>query len=635
MTLYKQLLFLISIIFLIIFSVNFITSVTNIRDYLEVESKIHAQDTATSLGLALSPHIIDETDPILETMMNAIFDRGFYQEIKLVNVDQVALVTLKNENTFEQVPDWFVQLLPMNTAIAMSEVNSGWSIGGELFVTINPGYGYLKLYQQARNALNYSFATFLVAIALLFMLLRFILHPLKKIENQARTIAKGHFITVEPLPWTIEVRNVAVAMNYMSKKIAATISKLNSKLQTINQQLQRDELTGLYQKNTFITDLKQHFIANTEGHVVYIKIDNLSTLAEQYGHQQVDQFIIDFATVLKDISLTNTEHKTTVYRFYGSEFALIVISTDQNMLNELAVDLSRHIAELGKQFHMEDLAHIGIAPFNHFSSTKTVMSSCQEAYQKARLIGKNSFAFNQRDSNAISSEEWNKRVRQIIDHQEYEVVFINHAENIQLPGSIVMSEAFTQVTDEHHRPIPTGTFISIAEKLGKAVEFDRKITECVIQHMLDNSIEHAITINLSMQSVRSSAFHSWLTSTLDKHPQLTEYLTFSLTAYAANKDIENFKNFIKITHQAGAKILLKRYESQLITLESIKEFNLDYIRLAQDLTSGISSNADKLSFLETLQAMAELLDINILAEQIASDADFDAVKATGIFAASR
>ena len=64
MSLLKQLFILIAVIFLAIFTVNFITSVNNTRSYLEIEAEIHAQDTATSLGLSLSPHMTaGENDP--------------------------------------------------------------------------------------------------------------------------------------------------------------------------------------------------------------------------------------------------------------------------------------------------------------------------------------------------------------------------------------------------------------------------------------------------------------------------------------------------------------------------------------------------------------------------------------------
>jgi hypothetical protein len=95
MSLSKQLLILLTLLFFIIFSASFILSVGNIKNYLEVESEFHVQDTATSLGLSLSPHMVDERDPIIQTMMNAIFDRGYYKEMRLVNVDGEDLYVTK------------------------------------------------------------------------------------------------------------------------------------------------------------------------------------------------------------------------------------------------------------------------------------------------------------------------------------------------------------------------------------------------------------------------------------------------------------------------------------------------------------------------------------------------------------
>ena len=69
MSLSKQLMLLISLLFLLIFGGNFAVGVNQMRAYLLVESQVHAQDTATSLGLSLSPHLANPTDPILETSM--------------------------------------------------------------------------------------------------------------------------------------------------------------------------------------------------------------------------------------------------------------------------------------------------------------------------------------------------------------------------------------------------------------------------------------------------------------------------------------------------------------------------------------------------------------------------------------
>ena len=121
MTLSKQLILLVTAIFLMIFGGNLYISIQNIRSYLQEESKVHVQDTATSLGLSLSPYIGDQEDPMLETMINSIFDMGYYREIRLENPDGKVLVQKTNPATFKIVPDWFVESLPIETAVAERE----------------------------------------------------------------------------------------------------------------------------------------------------------------------------------------------------------------------------------------------------------------------------------------------------------------------------------------------------------------------------------------------------------------------------------------------------------------------------------------------------------------------------------
>ena len=205
MSLSKQLIILISAMFLAIFAINYIISVKNIKSFLQVESEIQAQDTATSLGLSLSPYMGDVSDTMLETIINAIFDRGYYLEILLEDPSGNTLVRKTNPKTFSVVPEWFSRMLPMETATASSEISSGWQIGGVVYVSVHPGFGYLRLWEQAKRALNYSIAAFVVSILVLAAIVRLLLRPLARIDRLARNIADGRFGAIERLPWTTEI----------------------------------------------------------------------------------------------------------------------------------------------------------------------------------------------------------------------------------------------------------------------------------------------------------------------------------------------------------------------------------------------------------------------------------------------
>ena len=634
MSLSKQLLILISALFLMIFSLNFLVSINKIRGYLESESQVHAQDTATSLGLSLSPYMVKETDPIIETMMNAIFDMGYYQEIKLVNADNKPLVTLSQAKVFEEVPEWFIHMIPIKTTTAESEISSGWNISGVVYVTNNPGFAYLALYEQAKSSFYYSLGAFVFSILLLMMVLHFTLLPLKKIDQLALAIASGKYETIEKLPWTTEVRNVTASMNAMSRKIGDQVNKLNAKLELQGETLNKDDLTGLLKKGGFETDIKELFEQDTEAYILMIKIDGLAGLVKELGDEEIDQFLRYFAAILRNIAEKNENSNMVPYRFFGSEFVLLVKQINKQKLEQLAQLLSKNLAELGERYQKPDIVHIGVVAFNPLMTTAENLLAANEAYEQAQLIGANRYYIRSSQDKAKDISEWKSLVFDIVDRQDYSVSFMGQVENFQNEQPL-MDEAFTRIVDKKGKVVATGTFISIAEKFSKIVDLDKAVTEKVINHIKKERLQSSIAINVSTRTIKSSDFRSWLVKTVQKNQSLSSQLIFSVSAYAIAKEVLVYKKFFEFIHQLNAKVMIKRFETQSMSPEVAKSLNPDFIRLARDIGNGISQDESKQAFVETMQELSKLLEISVLAENVATDEDYDYLKTMGITGASR
>lgn len=636
MSLSKQLLILISALFLIIFSVNFALSVNNIRDYLEGEAKIHAQDTATSLGLSLSSYLVDETDPMIETTMKAIFDMGYYQEIKLVNVEDKPLVTLSHKLNIDGVPKWFIKMLPMETVRVESEISSGWSISGVLSVTLNPGYAYSKLYEQAKHGFYYSLIIFSLSVGFLLFVLRVTLSPLKKIDQMALTIASGKFEVIEQLPWTTEVKNVTLSMNMMSSKIEAIINGLNTKLNTIGKKLQQDDLTGLSKKSSFETEMNKLFESQKEvnAFIFMIKIDGLSSLVKELGHNMIDQFIKDFADVLTTIANQCSDEEISAYRFFGSEFCLLVNDRDEKAIESIAQSLSLGFSEVGQKYKKIDIAHIGVAAFNPLGDTEELLLAANEAYEQAQLIGANSYYIRQTEDQAKDIAEWKTLIFNSIDRHEYDVSFIGQSYHME-SQLLFMEDAFTSAFDSEGNPIAIGTFISIAEKFAKIIELDKAVIEEVIAHIHTKPIRHAVAISLSTRTIKNGDFRTWLVELLENNKGIAPQLVFSISSYAINKEITVFKEFIDFLHSLDTKVMIKRFDVQSMSLDVVKHLHPDFVRLTRDLGENISQDESKYAFVETMQGVGKLLDIKILAENVHNHQDFQSIKQIGLIASSR
>ncbi len=110
---------------------------------------------------------------------------------------------------------------------------------------------------------------------------------------------------------------------------------------------------------------------------------------------------------------------------------------------------------------------------------------------------------------------------------------------------------------------------------------------------------------------------------------------YSPPAFALAKSVDKIKFFADEIHKCGAKIIIKRFETKFIPLGNLKDFNLDYIRLARDYTCDICKDYSKQSFIESIGELATLLNIKVFAENVKDDEDMEFLKKYNLYAVSR
>jgi len=266
-----------------------------------------------------------------------------------------------------------------------------------------------------------------------------------------------------------------------------------------------------------------------------------------------------------------------------------------------------------------------------------MVSAATEAYEKARLIGENSFAISEGSSNSHDMDQWKTLVNDAITEERFEVSLAAQAYRLTDEGEaeLLIEEAFAKVFDETGEPLPIGTFVSVAERIGKILEFDLAIVKRVVAYIEGNQTGQDVAINLSFASLASIEFRKDLYEILLSHQDAAKRIAFSVTAYGATKDLSVFKSFIEFAHRNGAKVILKRFETRFIPLDQVKEFKLDYIRLARVYTENISLDDEKRRLVQAMKELGDLLDVKIIAEAVESDQDYQAVKQIGLTAASR
>ena len=104
MTLRRQILGVISLVFLGILVGLLVFSVRGTRDYLQQQLASHAQDAATALSLPLAQSMGRDDMVLVELNVASVFDRGFFKRVVVTDAKGKVLVERELPDKVAEVP---------------------------------------------------------------------------------------------------------------------------------------------------------------------------------------------------------------------------------------------------------------------------------------------------------------------------------------------------------------------------------------------------------------------------------------------------------------------------------------------------------------------------------------------------
>ncbi len=146
MSIRRQLALCIGLLMLLIMSGNLVINVLQLQSNYEQQLKARADETATTLALSMSHSALLEDDAALRSMVDVVFDRGHFAQIRFDYLDSDRSVVRDAEQDLApNVPRWFKNAMKLSAGAARAHVSQGWQQLGYLTVTLHPGAMYLQL----------------------------------------------------------------------------------------------------------------------------------------------------------------------------------------------------------------------------------------------------------------------------------------------------------------------------------------------------------------------------------------------------------------------------------------------------------------------------------------------------------
>ncbi|MEW6550905.1 MAG: EAL domain-containing protein [Campylobacterota bacterium] len=459
--------------------------------------------------------------------------------------------------------------------------------------------------------------------------------PIKLFEVSMQNALDNNFANkIEYKSGNKDFDNTIELLNNIIKRYTSVVNELNINKNILERKVFTDDLTGLPNQKVFELDLKNMFITRADGFIGYIKIEALGSFTKQFGSALANHLIEEFSHTIQNKFYEFEIREGTLYRFFGSEFAMIIKNQDEEIIKSFCDNLIDELQDMAFRYEVkETLSKLTFIPFDKYGTIDSILHSLHDSYNKLQSDGE---IFSIVSSSDVIDKfaVLEQSVRTIIDQQSFDVTYGFDTYMLET-DEIIMQEAMPLLFDENGDKFPIGVFISAAEKIGLASKFDKYILDNVIFYINSNEIKHKIAVNLSMFSLEDSEFVTWLHSILLYNEEAAKNLVFSMTSYNASTKVEVFKHFVDEVHRFGAKVIMKRYTMNDFNLEDLEIFKLDYLRVHKDYTNGIAEDRDKKHLLRSVLNFCEANNIIAIGDSIKSQNDLKVCKLMGLDAVSK
>jgi EAL domain-containing protein (putative c-di-GMP-specific phosphodiesterase class I) len=421
----------------------------------------------------------------------------------------------------------------------------------------------------------------------------------------------------------------------LSKSFTQTVNELNVCKDILEKKEITDELTGLPNKKWFEKDLKHMFVTNKEGYIVYLKIDKLGEFAKKHGGEIVNSLIEDFAKTVENFFLTNREFEGRFYRFVGAEFAMILYASDVEKIKTILQNIIAQTKTLDdKYYFFDNQIYYGAAPFDKYGTVESILQGAKEEFNLAHT-NKELYRILDLTQQLEKNKELEKSVKDIVERDDFALQYVYDTYDFSEPPRLIMQEITPMLIDMRtFDRFPVGVFISVAEKMDLASEFDKLLIKKALSHIQMGELEHRIAINLSVGSFTSMRFITWLNSILTYEPN-AKNLVFVITAYSAAGNFEKYKRFVETVVEFDAKVMIKRFDLNDFSLEQLAMIKPHFIRIEREYCNDIKRDTAKQHKVKQVLLFAEENDIKVLGDGVKNDADYAMIEKLGFYGTSR
>jgi diguanylate cyclase (GGDEF)-like protein/PAS domain S-box-containing protein len=354
--------------------------------------------------------------------------------------------------------------------------------------------------------------------------------------------------------------------------------------------------------------------------LLFLDLDHFKSVNDNYGHDSGDQLLIEVAKRLRETARTTD----TLARLGGDEFALLQSGVrDPRAPADLAARMIRRLAppfDLAAQRIYTGVS-IGIAMSGEASADPAeLMRQADLALYRAKEEGRNGFRFFEDSMN----DEIQGRMALGQDlHQALEgnELFLEYQPQVDLrTRRLVGVEALVRWRHPRRGIVGPSDFIPIAESNGLIIPIGEWVlrTACAeARSWQDRGLTPIpVAVNLSAVQLKSRDIVERVIAILGETGLAPRFLELELTETILMHANEALDRHLDELSRHGVRISLDDFGRAYSSLEYLRRFPLNKLKIDQSFVRDIGSNLRDATILSAVIALAGKLHLEVIAEGV-------------------
>ena len=430
------------------------------------------------------------------------------------------------------------------------------------------------------------------------------------------------------------------------RRVAETLSLCISRKQAEAQAqylAYHDSLTKLPNRLLLIDRLKQVIAIDKRNNrysaLMYIDFDRFKNINDSLGHPVGDALLIEIAKRFNRI----IRQEDTVARLGGDEF--VVVITDVVPEHDAAILEARSVAEklqaaMAEEFHLKE--HVlftslsaGIVIITgEETDPDTLLMQADTAMYKAKESGRNKVRFFLPEMQNVADQRLSleKELRYALDREEMELHFQPQFNQF---NELIGAEALLRWQHKQLGMISPGDFIPIAEETGLILPIGEWVLQTACKQIKEwqhiQGFRH-IAVNVSPAQFRQADFVDTVIEVIRSSQIEPKKLTLELTEGIMVSQGDEVVEKMFALKKLGVHFSIDDFGTGFSSLAYLKRFPVDQLKIDKSFVDDIHSNDENAQvIIETIIAMAERLNFEIIAEGVETEEQLIFLKAKKCF----